>query len=142
MRQLDTRDQHLLSMLRSNSRTSVADLAKQLGVSRATVQNRMQRLETDGVILGYTVKLSDELEHAPVRALMSIRASSADEADVIANLRGNPHVSSVHHTTGRWDLIAEIKTDSLGSFNKIVGAIRLIEGVEATETNLLLDSYD
>lgn len=142
MRILDAKDQGLLSMLRADARASVADLAKRLGVSRATVQNRMRRLESDGVILGYTVKLSDEIEHPPVRALMSLRADSASEARVIASLRGNPHVSTVHHTTGRWDLIAEIETDSLSSFNKIVGAIRLFEGVAATETNLLLDSYD
>lgn len=142
MRILDAKDQGLLSMLRADARASVADLAKRLGVSRATVQNRMQRLRSDGVILGYTVKLNDEIERPPVRALMSIRADSANEAGVIASLRGNPHVSTVHHTTGRWDLIAEIETDSLVSFNKIVGAIRLFDGVTATETNLLLDSHD
>ena len=51
-------------------------------------------------------------------------------------------MSTVHHTTGRWDLIAELESDSLASFNKIVGAIRLYDGVAATETNLLLESYD
>lgn len=142
MRILDAKDQGLLSLLRANARASIADLAKRLGVSRATVQNRMQRLERDEVILGYTVKLNDEIEHAPVRALMCIRADSAMEANVIASLRGNPHVATVHHTTGRWDLVAELETDSLASFNKIVGTIRLFDGVAATETNLLLDSYD
>ena len=73
---------------------------------------------------------------------MSLRADSACEAGVIDSLRGNPHVSTIHHTTGRWDLIAEIETDSLASFNKIVGTIRLFDGVTATETNLLLESYD
>ena len=142
MRTLDPKDRRLVSMLRADARTSVADLAKQLGVSRATVQNRMKRLEKDAVILGYTLRLSDELERPPVRALISIRTESASEARVIANLRGNPHISAVHHTTGRWDLIAEFGTNSLSSFNKIVGDIRLFEGVLGTETNLLLDSYD
>ncbi|NQV85684.1 MAG: Lrp/AsnC family transcriptional regulator [Woeseiaceae bacterium] len=142
MLSLDAKNQGLLSMLRADARASVADLAKRLGVSRATVQNRMRRLEEDGVILGYTVKLREDIDSSPVRALMSIRADSAREASVVASLRGNPHVSAVHHTTGRWDLIAEIHTDSLASFNKIVGAIRLFDGVAATETNLLLDSYD
>ena len=142
MRTLDPKDRRLVSMLRADARTSVADLAKQLGVSRATVQNRMKRLEKDAVILGYTLRLSDELERPPVRALISIRTESASEARVIANLRGNPHISAVHHTTGRCDLIAEFGTDSLSSFNKIVGDIRLFEGVLGTETNLLLDSYD
>ena len=142
MLNLDARDHGLLSLLRADTRLPVAELAKRLGVSRATVLNRMRRLERDGVILGYTVKLSDEIGHRPVRAHMCIRVDSAHEARVIASLRGNPNVSTVHHTTGRWDLMAELETDSLASFNKIVGAIRLYDGVAATETNLLLESYD
>lgn len=142
MEQLDTKDQQLLALLRANARTPVAELAKRLGVSRATVQNRMRRLQSRGVISGFTVKLGEEVQRPAVRALMSIGAESARESEVIASLRGNPNVAAVHHTTGRWDLIAEIETDSLAAFNKIVGAIRLIEGITATETNLLLESYD
>ncbi len=142
MRKLDARDQGLLALLRADARISVVDLAKRLGVSRATVQNRMRRLEKNRVILGYTVALGSDVEQADVRAFMSISAQSSRETAVIAALRGNPQVSAVHHTTGRWDLIAEIQTDTLSSFNSIVGSIRLIDGVTATETNLLLDSYE
>jgi len=142
MLKLDATDQGLLALLRADARISVVDLAKRLGVSRATVQNRMRRLETAGVIAGYTVAMGPAVQTPSVRAHMCIQAQSADEADVIASLRGNPNVVAVHHTTGRWDLIAEIQTDSLSSFNKIVGALRLIDGVTATETNLLLDSYE
>ncbi|MGI9270619.1 MAG: Lrp/AsnC family transcriptional regulator [Woeseiaceae bacterium] len=142
MLKLDTKDQGLLAMLRADARTSVVDLAKRLGVSRATVQNRMRRLEDEHVILGYTIAMGPAVEAPAIRAHMCIRAESTSEASVIASLRGNPQVSAVHHTTGRWDLIAEIQTDSLSSFNKIVGALRLIDGITATETNLLLDSYE
>lgn len=139
---MDATDQGLLSLLRSNARLPVVELARQLGISRATVQNRLRRLERDGVIRGYTVKVGSDEERPVVRALMSISSENADEANVIKSLRGNPHVSAVHHTTGRWDLIAEIHADSLASFNTIVGNLRLIDGVTATETNLLLDSYE
>ena len=142
MLKLDQKDQGLLAMLRADARTSVVDLANRLGVSRATVQNRMRRLEENGVILGYTIAMGAAVEKPAVRALMLVRAESAQEANVIASLRGDPQVTAVHHTTGRWDLIAEIQTDSLSSFNKVVGALRLIDGVKATETNLLLDSYE
>ena len=142
MLKLDKKDQGLLAMLRADARTSVVDLANRLGVSRATVQNRMRRLEENGVILGYTIAMGSAVEKPAVRALMLVRAESAQEANVISSLRGDPQVTAVHHTTGRWDLIAEIQTDSLSSFNKIVGALRLIDGVKATETNLLLDSYE
>lgn len=142
MRKLDAKDQGLLSLLRADARISVVEIAKRLGVSRATVQNRMRRLEKNGVILGYTVALGSEVQQSDVRAFMSISAESAKESEIIAALRGNPQVSAVHHTTGRWDLIAEIQTDTLSSFNAIVGNLRLIDGVTATETNLLLDSYE
>jgi DNA-binding Lrp family transcriptional regulator len=142
MLKLDQKDQGLLAMLRANARTPIVELARRLGVSRATVQNRMRRLEENDVILGYTIAVGPTLETPAVRAHMCIRVESASEAGVIASLRGNPQVSAVHHTTGRWDLIAEIQTDSLSSFNKIVGALRLIDGITATETNLLLDSYE
>ena len=142
MLKLDKKDQGLLALLRADARMSVVELADKLGVSRATVQNRMRRLEENGVILGYTIAMGSAVETPAVRALMLIRAESAQEAAVIASLRGDPQVTAVHHTTGRWDLIAEIQTDSLSSFNKIVGALRLIDGIKATETNLLLDSYE
>lgn len=142
MRPLDSKDQNLLALLRSNARASVAELAKQLGVSRATVQSRMSKLEKDGVIRGYTVSLGDNPDAPAVRAHMNIRVDSVREAGLIAALRGIPQVARVHHSTGRWDLIAEIQTDTLSSFNRVIGKIRLLEGVAATETNLLLDSYD
>ena len=142
MLKLDAMDQGLLALLRSDARMSVVELAKRLKVSRATIQNRMRKLEKEQIILGYTVAIGPDADKPAVRALMSISADSATEKKVIASFRGNPNVIAVHHTTGRWDLIAEIQTDSLSSFNKIVGALRLVDGVTATETSLLLDSYE
>ena len=140
MIRLDATDQALLAVLRGNARLPVVDIARRLGVSRATVQNRMKRLEKSGVVLGYTVSVRPEVEPHPVRALMSIAVDSRDEKAVIGELRGNPNVVAVHHTTGRWDLIAEIRTDTLANFNAIVGDVRQLDGIKATETNLLLDS--
>lgn len=142
MKKLDSTDQGLISLLRANARTSAVDLARALGISRATVQNRLARLERNGVITGYTISLGEDIEKPEVRAFMSIQAESVSEAEVIKKLRGVPQVAAIHHTTGRWDLIAEIRTDSLPSFNKIIGTLRQIEGVVATESNLLLESYE
>ncbi len=142
MIELDPTNQKLIALLRADARLPVAELAKRLQVSRATVQNRMRKLQQDGVILGYTLRLTDDLSDAPINALMSIECNSSDEAAIIDALRGNPNIGRVHHTTGRWDLVAEIHAESLPSFNKVVGAIRLIPGVTSTESNLLLESYD
>lgn len=140
MIELDSIDRQLLAILRSDARTSIVTLAGKLGVSRATVQNRMHRLERNGVILNYTVNLKPSADLNPVRALMSIAVEGKKAQSVIKALRGFPNISAIHSTNGRWDIIAEIQTDTLESFNRLLGDVRLIDGVSSTETSLLLDS--
>ena len=138
---LDNKSLQLISLLRTNARTSVVELSKQLNVSRATVQNKINRLERDGIILGYTVKLKPDANTHPVRLLMNISVEAKKEAAIIARLRGFPEVIAVHHTTGHWDIIAEIHATTLPSLNAILSDIRLSDGIVNTETNLLTDSY-
>ena len=138
---IDNKSLQLISLLRANARTSIVDLAKKLKVSRATVQNKINRLEREGIILGYTVKLKPTAETHPVRLLVNISVEARKEAAIISRLRGFPEVIAVHHTTGHWDVIAEIHASTLPSLNSILSDIRLTEGIVNTETNLLTDSY-
>jgi DNA-binding Lrp family transcriptional regulator len=137
---LDEKNLNLITLLRSNARMPVVNLAKHLGVSRATVQNRINKLEHNGVILGYTIKLSPDSESHPVRLLMNISVEAKNEPAVIKRLRGYPEVIAIHHTTGHWDVIADIRAQTLPTLNSIIREIRLIEGILQTETNLLFDS--
>jgi DNA-binding Lrp family transcriptional regulator len=139
---LDAVDQKLIAILRSNARTPVVEMAKKLGVSRATVQNRMRRLEKNDVIVNYTVNLKPAAEINPIRALMSVAVEGKKARLVIQSLSGYPEIVALHNTNGRWDIIAEIRTDTLESFNRLLGDVRLIDGVSSTETSLLLDSLN
>ena len=138
--QLDDKDKQLISLLRANARIPVVELAKHLNVSRATVQNRLSRLERTGTIVGYTLKLKPGIDAHPVRLLMNISVEAKNEPAVIKQLRSYPNIVVIHHTTGHWDLIADIRTQSLPMLNTLLGEIRLIKGIVQTETNLLLDS--
>ena len=137
---LDTKDHQMIAILRANARTSVMDLSKALGVSRATVQNRMSKLKKNGVIVKYTIELKPDIELHPIRAFMSIAIKGKLAQNVTRTLRGYPDIISLHNTNGRWDIVAEINTSSLESFNELLGEIRLIEGVNSTETSLLLNT--
>ena len=137
---LDLFDKTLISILRSDARTPVVKLAKQLNVSRATIQNRMHLLESRGIILNYTVNLKSSAEVNPIRAFMSIAVEGKKAPAVISELMGIPQIVTIHNTNGRWDLIADIRTDSLESFNALLGEVRTIDGVSSTETSLLLDT--
>jgi len=138
---LDKIEQALISILRTDARTSVVELSKKLRVSRATVQNRLSKLEQDGTILGYTVNLKAGTQENPIRAYMCINAEGKLENSIIKSLRGNPLITALHSTNGKWDLIAEIQTTTLESFNQVLSEVRLIDGVTATETSLLLETY-
>lgn len=137
-RHLDDRDRQLIALLRDNARMSVVELAGRLRVARATVQSRLAKLEKEGTILGYTVKLRPAVEAQRIRAIMSIEVVGNRARDVSRALRGLPSVVALHATNGRWDLMAELRTDTLEEFNAVLEAIRLIDGISSTETSILL----
>ncbi len=138
---MDDTDRQLISLLRDNGRASVASLAKSLRVSRGTVQNRQARLEADGTIVGYTVRLKPLAENHRIRALMTVSVEGNRIDQVIRDLRGDPAVSALHTTNGRWDIVAELQADTLESFDAVLGRVRLINGIANTETSLLLSTY-
>ncbi|HSN73444.1 MAG TPA: Lrp/AsnC family transcriptional regulator [Steroidobacteraceae bacterium] len=140
---MDAIDRQLIGLLRANARATVASLAKALGVSRGTVQNRMARLERDGTIAGYTVRLKPENEPQQIGALMTIaiEGNRAKEEKVLRTLRGDPNVAALYTTNGRWDVVAELRAQSLPDFEKVLNRIRQIDGIAQTETSLLLSAY-
>ncbi len=138
---IDDIDRELLALLRQDARMPVATLAAKLKVARGTVQNRMKRLERDGVIAGYTVRVKPQAEAHRIRALMTIVVEGNRGAEVLHALRGHPNVTGLHSTNGRWDLIAELRADTLEAFDRALGNIRLIEGIASTETSLLLSTH-
>src|SRR5262245_50713502 len=100
---MDDVDQKLIALLRDNARTPVASLAKKLHVARGTVQNRLARLEKDGTIVGYTVRLRPQVEEQRIRAWMTVAVEGNRTEAVIRSLRGDPAVGALHTTNGRWD---------------------------------------
>ncbi|MDO1583560.1 Lrp/AsnC family transcriptional regulator [Rhizobium oryzicola] len=135
---MDELDNRLITLLRHNARRSISDLAADLGVSRATLRARMERLEKDGSILGYTVILRADAVELPVRGIMMIEIEGRVTERVINALGGFPEISAIHTTNGRWDLIAELGAATLTDLDHVLRRIRLVPGITASETNLLL----
>jgi DNA-binding Lrp family transcriptional regulator len=138
---MDDLDHRLIGLLRENARLSVATLAKRLRVARGTVQNRLAKMERDGAIAGYTVRLRPEVDEHRIIALMTIAVEGNRLESVVRLLRGDPAIQALHTTNGRWDLVAEIRTDSLQTFDRVLSRIRLVEGIAGTETSLLLATH-
>ena len=138
---LDDIDHTLLGILRIDARTSVADLAKKLNVSRATVGNRIKRLEQTGVIVGYTVRLRPDAQPQEIKAWMSIAVEGDRTREVVRALLGEPAVTSLHDTNGRWDLLAEVHAASIAELSEVLERVRKIKGIETTETSIHLQTF-
>ncbi|QCB46522.1 Lrp/AsnC family transcriptional regulator [Hydrogenophaga sp. PAMC20947] len=138
---MDELDHQLISLLRSNARLSVADLAHKLKVSRGTVTNRLRKLEDTQVIVGYTVRLKPEAEPERIRAWMGVMVEGNTTRQVIASLLGEPGVSTLHDTNGRWDLLAELEASSMSELSSVLERVRLISGIRNTETSIHLATY-
>lgn len=138
---MDSLDQQLIALLRADARMSVADLAHRLDVSRATVTNRMRKLEQAQVIVGYTVRLKPEAEPDRIRAWMGVLVEGNQGRAVIASLLGEPGVAALHDTNGRWDLLAELEARSMPELSQVLERVRLIKGIRGTETSIHLASY-
>ena len=135
---MDDLDHRLLGLLRADSRSPAAALAKALKVSRGTVQNRIARMQAEGVIQGFTVVTRRELEPNRVRAIMTIVVEGERSSAVVRALRGFPEVAAIHTTNGRWDLVAELDTATLTDFSRLLDQIRTVDGIASTETSILL----
>lgn len=137
---LDDLDRRLIALLRADGRAPVTNLARQLGVTRATVNSRIDRLMESAHILGFTVRVKDSYGDDAVRAMTLIEVEGRTTNEVIKQLRGMPELQALHTTNGGWDLVAEIQTDTLRDFDRVLGQIRSVDGVINSESSLLLNS--
>lgn len=140
MHAYDNLDRQLIAVLREDGRAPVSKLAAILGVSRATVQARIDRLLDSGAVLGFTVRAREDSGPHGVRAIMMIEVSGQSTTQVIRSLRGIPALHQLHSTNGNWDLVAHLSAESLTDFDRVLREVRGIPGITNSETSILLSS--
>lgn len=136
---LSHHDRRLIAALKKDGRASITNLAALLGQSRATVQARLQRLVSAGIIQRFTIDLDATVDAEMIRAVMLIELEGTLARSVTASLRRLPEIASLHTTNGAWDLVAHIETASLSEFDRILRQTREIKGVLNSETSILLN---
>jgi len=134
----DSLDQALLDILRRNARTPTAALARRLGISRTTLQGRMERLERQGHIRGYTLveNTDDDLLRAHVSIVITPRHSQKVERD----LKTLPELRELHAVSGASDLIALLGAATAEAINRAIDDIGQMEGVERTVSAIILST--
>ena len=133
-------DSRLIQLLRQNARMSNSELARRLGVSRSTVQTRIERLEQTGTILGYTLKLNPERDRRSVQAHVSISVAPKLQAAVERHLLKLHGIETLYSTSGAEDLIAIAQADGMAELDKLLDAIRDTDGVLDTRSVIILST--
>ena len=137
---MDAIDQRLILALRENARAPTARLARLVGRSRTSVQSRIERLEKDGVILGYGVRLAAAHSGSAVRAHVMIKVGPKEARAVTAALRAIEQVHVLHSVSGDVDLIAVAMTTSVDEMDRVIDRIGALEGVERTTSSIILST--
>lgn len=131
-------DAKLIDLLRANAREPTASLARKLGLARSTVQERLARLEREGVVKGYTVRLADEAQANRLRAVVMIETDPKQADRVSVELKKMPEVRSLAALSGSYDLIAMIETETPARIDALLDRIGRAPGVARTVSSIIL----
>ena len=135
----DHTDEHLISLLTANARVSAALLARKVGLSRSAVQQRLRRLEQQGIIEGYSVMLKTIPSHPQRwRAMVMVVLESRQQERVIESLRGMAEVLIAHTVSGEYDLMVEIAATDAEDLDQLLSKIGRLPGVDRTTSFILL----
>jgi DNA-binding Lrp family transcriptional regulator len=137
---MDELDRNILGLLGADARISVATLARRLKVARSTIQSRLERLESSGVIVGYTVRLGEAANEARLRASVLLTVEPRAQANILSRLKAIPEVERAVTTSGRFDLLLQIAAPSTGALDHVLDQIGAMTGVRASESLIHLST--
>lgn len=130
---MDDTDRGILALLGADARISLATLARRLKVARSTIQARLERLETTGVIAGYTLKLGESARQGRLGATVLLAIEPRAQAGILTRLKAIPEVERVFTTAGRFDLMVQIAAPNTQALDQVLDQIAALTGVLASE---------
>lgn len=131
---MDELDRAILGLLSGDARISLAVMARRLKVARSTVQARLERLETSGVIAGYTVKLGEAARAGRLRATVLLEIDLKVQPAILVKLKAIPEIERISTTSGRVDLLLQVAANSTQQLDKVLDEVGALPGVQNSES--------
>ena len=135
---MDQLDDRLLLLLQKDGRASATVLAEALGVSRGTVQNRIDKLLKTGVIKNFSVELGQSEQDHQVNAFTMVKLRTEGDEAFKAALRRIEEVTEIATLSGHFDIVIEIRCGSLKRLDLLLDKIRLLPDVADTQSHIRL----
>jgi Lrp/AsnC family leucine-responsive transcriptional regulator len=142
MKELDDTDRQLLNLLQIDDRLSLAELGKKVGLAPSSVNERIKRLITRGVIEGFHAHVVPEALGLDLLAFVFVGWSDpAVEAPFLARVQAAPAVLECHHVTGSWNYLLKVRLPTTRDLERFLGqVVKEVAGVQRTETIIVLSS--
>ena len=137
---MDDLDRNIIGLLGADARMSVATLSRRLRVARSTIQARLERLETGGVIAGYTLKLGEGAREGRLRASVLLTVEPRSQAAILTRLKSIAEIERVHTTSGRFDLLLQIACPNTQVLDQVLDQIGAMTGVKLSESLIHLST--
>ncbi|GHC11118.1 Lrp/AsnC family transcriptional regulator [Gemmobacter lutimaris] len=137
---MDELDRNIIGLLGADARMSVATLARRMKVARSTVQARLERLETTGVIAGYTLKLGEAARQGRLRASVLLTIEPRAQAAILTRLKSIAEIERVFTTSGRYDLLLQVAAPSTQVLDQVLDQIGALTGVVSSESLIHLST--
>ena len=138
---MDSTDRQILDLLRTNARLSYAELGRQIGLSPPAVHDRVSKLESTGVILGYRTLVEPETVGLGVTALVGIVQTDSSEADDIADqLTTLPEVESCYYLAGQESFLCKVRVGTIAQLETLIGRLNRVPGVARTHSTIALST--
>ena len=137
--EMDSKDADILERLRKDSRTSMGQIGDSLGISKATVSRRIARLETDGVIKGYSLEI-DPSKLSVVKSLLSLQVRGSSVSHVIDDLKKYPEVRNIYKAFGDHHLVCEVYTKDVEDLYEMIQTrILKNQSITRVEVDILIE---
>jgi DNA-binding Lrp family transcriptional regulator len=137
---MDEQDRNIIALLAADARMSLSTLARRLKVARSTVQTRLERLESTGMIAGYTVKLGEAAKEGRLRATVLVSIEPRAQAGILIRLKAIPEIEKVYTTSGHWDLLLQVAAPNTRSLDDVLDQIGAMTGVKSSESMIHLST--
>jgi Lrp/AsnC family leucine-responsive transcriptional regulator len=139
--ELDATDLEIVELLREDARRTLADVGERVSLSAPAVKRRVDRLERDGVILGYTALVDHALLGRPLQAFTELRFAGNLPVDQIAGIAEDiPEVQTIFTTAGDPDALAWIRVRDVDDLKRVIDLLRRSGRVTGTKTLMVLGS--
>ena len=138
---MDHIDTKILRCLTQDARMNASQISAQVNLSVSAVIERMKKLESSGLIRGYTAVIDERLAGYDVQALISIRLEHPKyNQEFNRQMCGHDRVMECFYITGDFDYIARVSTGSTEELTEVLNDIKKIPGVSLTRTYVVLDN--